>query len=169
MVTLKEGKILESWSGLIADCRDEDESFFQSVERQLEQFEAPCVIWRRETVAPGWVKGLMGKRRDFVIVEHEQFVDFTFYISARPYGTLLSLCWYLAAAPRSPLVKLAAHAVDNLPGSALFGLDLFDLEDLRSYVTVGHRAVRKAVEDLIEKRKLHVEVDWKSRGILAVS
>jgi hypothetical protein len=47
-------------------------------------------------------------------------------------------------------------------------LDVFDQQDLRAYVTTGHHAVRKAVEELLARRKIEIEIDWKSRGTLGV-
>ena len=44
-----------------------------------------------------------------------------------------------------------------------------EVKDLTAYVTIGHRAVRKAVEDLIQKKHLDMGIDWKSKGMLAVS
>jgi hypothetical protein len=169
MVTLKDGKILDNWATMLDQCQGEEEGLLRAVEGHLETFQAPGVKWSRETVAPGWLKGLMGKKRDFLIVSHERFDDYTFFVSARDYGTTLDVSWYLAGSTKNPLVKLATQAAGYVPGSALFNLDVFDQQDLRAYVTVGHRAVRKAVETLVEQRNLKVAIDWKSRGMLAVS
>lgn len=169
MVTLKEGKILDNWATMLEHCHGEEEGLLRAVEANLSAFQAPGVTWSRETVSPGWLKGLFGKKRDFLIVTHERFDDYTFFVSARDYGTSLDISWYLAGSTKNPLVKLASQAAGYIPGSAIFNLDVFDQQDLRAYVTVGHRAVRKAVEELLEKRKLTFAIDWKSRGMLAVS
>jgi hypothetical protein len=166
MVTLKDGKILDKWSTMIFWCQGEEEGFLRAVEANLAAWQAPGVFWKRETVSPGWLKGLMGKRRDFLLVSHERFDDYTFFVSARDYGTSLDISWYLAASQKNALAKLA---VSYVPGSALFNLDVFDQQDLTAYVTVGHRAVRMAVEDLLQKKHLDMAIDWKSKGMLAVS
>ncbi|HLD77840.1 MAG TPA: hypothetical protein VJB16_02305, partial [archaeon] len=81
----------------------------------------------------------------------------------------LDVSWYLAGSLKNKLVKLAEQATGYLPGSALFNLDVFDQQDLRAYVTVGHHAVRKAVQELVKKKNLDLAIDWKSKGMLAVS
>jgi hypothetical protein len=169
MVTLKEGKILDNWSTLIEHCHGEEEGLLRAVEHHLGELKAPGVSWARETVSPGWLKGLMGKKRDFMLVSHERFDDYSFFISARDYGTCLDVAWYLAGSPKNPLVKLAEKAASYVPGSALFNLDVFDQQDLTAFVTVGHRAVRHAIERLLEQKKLQLAIDWKSKGMLGVS
>ncbi len=169
MVTLKDGKILDNWATMLMNCQGEEEGFFRAVEANLEALQAPGVSWKREAVAPGFLKGLFGKRRDFLLVSHERFDDFTFFVGARDYGTSLDVSWYLAASQKNALVKLVSSAASYIPGSAIFNLDVFDQQDLTAYVTIGHRAVRKAVEDLIQKKHLDMAIDWKSKGMLAVS
>lgn len=173
MVTLKDGKILDKWSTMLTNCRGEEEGLVRAVEANLAAFEAPGVSWTRETVSPGWLKGLMGKKRDFLLVSHERFDDYTFFVSARDYGTSLDVSWYLATSPKGAMGKVIQQAANLVPGSAIFGalfsMDVFDQQDLNAYVTVGHRAVRKAVEDLLKKKNLDLAIDWKSKGMLAVS
>lgn len=68
MITLKEGKIIDQWSTLMEQCQGEGEGLLQGVEANLERHQAPGVSWKRESVAPGWLKGLFGKRRDFLLL-----------------------------------------------------------------------------------------------------
>ena len=56
----------------------------------------------------------------------------------------------------------------------LFGhlreLDVFDQQDVTAYLTVGHHAVLKAVEKLMQKRNLDLaRLERKSRGMFGVS
>lgn len=170
MVTLKEAKILDHWATVLEQCNGEEEGLLRGVEARLEGFQAPGVSWKRETVSPGWLKGLMGKKRDFLIVSHERFDDYTFFVGARDYGSALDVSWYLAASQKNALVKVALQAAASyIPGAALFNLDVFDQQDLLAYVTIGHRSVRRAIEDLLARRKLELVIDWKSKGMLGVS
>src|SRR5712691_5831024 len=77
MVTLKDGKIIDNWATLLEQCQGEEEGLLRGVEQALDEFQAPGVHRTRETVAPGWLKGLFGKKRDFLIVTHERFDDYT--------------------------------------------------------------------------------------------
>ncbi len=170
MITLKEGKILDQWSTLMEQCQGNGEGLLQTVEKNLEQNQAPGVSWKRESVAPGWLKGLFGKRRDYLLMSNERFDDYLMCISARDYGMNLDVNWYLIGSGKSPLVK----AISQLSGAPLLAalkeLDVFDQQDLSSYVTVGHRSVLKAVDELGRQRNLDLSrMDRKSRGVFAVS
>lgn len=168
MVTLKEAKILEQWAVVLERCQGEEEALLRSIEDNLKSFETPGMTWSRETVSPGWLKGLFGKKRDFLIVTHERFDDYTFYVYARDYGTLLDVSWFLAGSTKNPIVKAVENAAGYIPGSAIFRLDVFDQQDLRAYAMVGKLAVQKAVEELRARKKLEAEIDWKSKGVLGL-
>lgn len=170
MITLKEGKILDQWSALLEDCQGNGEGLLQGVEGNLQKSQAPGITWKRESVAPGWLKGLFGKRRDYLLLTHERFDDYLMCVGARDYGIYLDIYWYLLGSGKSPLVK----AITQLSGSPLVAafreLDVFDQQDLSSYVTVGHRSVLKAVDALGEQRKVDLaRIDRRSRGVLGVS
>lgn len=172
MVTLKEGKIIDQWSTLMEQCQGEGEGLLQITEANLGRYEAPGVNWKRETVAPGWLKGLFGKRRDYLLLTHERFDDYLMCVGARDYGTNLDVSWYLTGSTKSALVR----ALAGVPGvgaavgiyAATQSLDVFDQQDLNAYVTVGHHAVLKAVEELMQKRNLDLaRLERKSRGGIA--
>jgi hypothetical protein len=170
MITLKEGKILEKWSTLMEKCKGYAEGLLQAVEKNLEGHQAPGVTWKRESVAPGWLKGLFGKRRDYLLVTHERFDDYLMCVGARDYGTNLDVYWYLIGSGKSPLVR----AITQISGSPLLAafreLDVFDQQDLTAYVTVGHHSVLDSVEELMRQRNLDVgRLDRKSRGMLGIS
>ena len=172
MITLKEGKIIDQWSTLMEQCQGEGEGLLQIVEADLGRQEAPGVGWKRETVAPGWLKGLFGKRRDYLLVTHERFDDYLMCVGARDYGTNLDVSWYLTGSTKSALVR----ALGAVPGvgvavgiyAATQSLDVFDQQDLTAYVTVGHHAVLKAVERLMQQKNLDLaRLERKSRGGIA--
>ncbi len=174
MITLKEGKILDQWSTMIEQSQGHGEGLLQAVEANLQTSQAPGVSWKRESVAPGMLKGLFGKRRDFLLLTNERFDDYLMCVGARDYGAHLDVSWYLTASTKSTLVQTLA----KVPGvgvaagayAALQSLDVFDQQDLSAYVTVGHHAVVKAVEDLMSQRKLDLtRLDRKSRGLFAVA
>jgi hypothetical protein len=96
------------------------------------------------------------------------------WVGARDYGTSLDVSWYLTGSTKSALVR----AVAEVPGvgvaagiyAGLKSLDIFDQQDLTAYVTVGHRSVRTAVEQLMVERKLDLaRLERKSRGMFGVS
>lgn len=170
MITLKEGKILDQWSTLMEQCQGHGEGLLQTVEKNLEQNQAPGVSWKQESVAPGWLKGLFGKRRDYLLVSNERFDDYLMCVGARDYGMNLDVYWYLIGSGKSPLVKAIAQMSGSPLLAAFKELDIFDQQDISAYVAVGHRCVLKAVDELGRQRNLDLaRMDRKSRGVFAVS
>lgn len=174
MITLKEGKIIDQWSTLIEQCQGHGEALLQAVEKNLARHQPPGVSWNRESVAPGWLKGLFGKRRDYLLLTHERFADYLMCVGARDYGTNLDVSWYLTASTASALIKGLA----GIPGvgiaagmfAGLQALDVFDQQDLMAYVTVGHHSVLQAVQELMQKQNLDLaRLERKSRGMFGVS
>jgi len=151
VLTLKEGKIVDEWSQLLPGCEGLSEGLLRAVERNLDAAKPPGVTWKRESVAPGWLKGLFGKRRDFLLVSNERFDEYLVCVNARDYGTYLDVAWYFTVAPKL-LSKIAAIA----PGGGWLQreLDIFDSQDLGSYRAVTRVAVIEAVEALTEERKI---------------
>jgi hypothetical protein len=175
MVTLTQGKVVDQWFVLLESCQGEEEGFVRAVEHQLNRLKPPAVSWKRDSGAPSMVSGLKGKRRDFLVIRHERFFDYLFCIGARDYGTALEVSWYLTGSTQGMLLNL----LSRIPGLGLLvalyskirgrGFDTFDDQDLASFVAASHRAVRHAVEHLLEQRKLDVAIDWKSKGVFAVA
>ena len=80
------------------------------------------------------------------------------------------MSWFLTVEPGFFKSFYTAVAKDT-PGMPLFfGLDLFDQQDLRAYVTAVHRlAVRRAVQSIADQLGQDTsQFDWKSKGFLQV-
>src|SRR4029077_7658637 len=88
----------------------EGEWLLQIVEEDLGRQEAPGVTWKREAVAPGWLKGLFCKRRDYLFVTHERFDGYLMCVRERDYGTNLHVSWYLTGSTKSALVRALGAA-----------------------------------------------------------
>ena len=183
MRTLLKGQVLDQWSNLLEGCQGLGESVLQAVERNLQAAQAPGVVWKRETVAPGWLKGFMGARRDFLSVTSPEFKKYIMCVNARDFGNNLNVAWYLALEPPLSLGALILILILTIP---LFftpllylffvGLrasrqpNIFDQQDLQAYVTVAHTAVIKAVEQVMRERELDVgRLERRSRAGLAVA
>jgi hypothetical protein len=170
MVTLKEGKIVTSRATLLTNCQGEDEHFFHIVEERLAAFEAPGVSWARETVAPGFLKALKGKRRDFILVRHERFDDILICIGGRTYGTSLDCSWYVIESAKGIIRRLLGYIPFVGMLLRLIGqvknMEVFDQQDYQSYTTVARLASEQAVKRLIAERKLEIEAEWTGRGEL---
>jgi hypothetical protein len=169
MVTLKEGRIIDSWSQLIEGGQGEAEGFFQSAEQYLATGQAPGMTWKRESVAPGMLKGLFGKRRDFLMVTDERFDDYMVCIGPRPYGNFLDVSWFWSGSKKAAIVDL----LGKIPGAALGvnayslmqNLDVFDQQDLTAFVDVTRAAARKATHTIIAKLNIDpTRINWTTRG-----
>jgi hypothetical protein len=167
-VTLKEQKIVDSWGMVIQGGQGKAESIFDTTQEILKSNEAPGVKWEMTEAQPGIIKGLFGKKRDYIMVTNEALKDYRMYIGSRDYGTNLDVAWFLTVEPGffSKWVK-AAQAVASF---GIFGtLDIFDQQDLRAYVTVAHHAVLDAVNGLMQELGQDpTKIERKSKGFLEV-
>ena len=174
MITLKGSRIVDQWSTVLEQCQGQAEGMLQAIEGNLQKHNAPGLSGSRESVAPGWLKGFFGKRRDFLLVTHERFKDYLMAISARDYGADLQVSWYLTGTKRSALVRtLARIPYAGLPAGVFLlakALDVFDQQDLSAWVTVGHESVLRAVEELMHQRNLDLtRLERRSRSGFAVA
>ncbi len=178
MVTLKSGRIDTRWAALLDGCSGHAEAIFQKVEAHLKAYNAPGLSWERESAAPGWIKGLLGKRRDYIILTHERFKDHLMAINARDYGTALDVVWYLVVGPRGLRFWLRLWVLTFLTiGFYLLrvrveprGFDVFDQQDFDAYVEVGRRSVIYAVEELMRERDMDLtRLERRSRGRLEIA
>ncbi len=176
MVTLKEERVVDRWFVLLEECTGEEEGILRAVEHHLDRLKPPEVTWARDSVATGVWDGLVvGKTRDFLVVRHARFFDHIFCVGARDYGGALEVSWYLTGSTQGTILRLLSRIPILGFFVALYAmirgrdLDTFDEQELASYVATARRAVRHAVERLVEDRKLDVAIDWKSKGVFAVA
>ncbi|HEV2055946.1 MAG TPA: hypothetical protein VGV06_12345 [Methylomirabilota bacterium] len=172
MVTLKSGRIVDEWSTLIEQSQGEAEALLQAIDGRLRKHKAPGLTWRRENIAPGWLKGFFGKRRDFLLLSHKRFKDYLMAISARDYGSNLQVSWYLTGTKRSDLVRMLARIPWAGAPAGMYllakALDVFDQQDLSGWVTVGHSSVLRSVEEVMQQRNLDLtRLERRSRSGLA--
>lgn len=152
MLSLKDGKIVRQWSTLLPGCQDEAPGLIKAVQDRLASFEVPGLSWKEESASTGFLKSMMGKRRDFLIVRSEKFSEWLVCIGAQDYGRFLDVVWYLTAAPKFLNRMRSAAAGEVLVDE----LDVFDQQDVNAYASVTRIAVQEATEELANKRQL----DW---------
>ena len=167
MRTVFRGEVLDQWSNLLEGCQGSSEQVLQAVERNLHEAQAPGVTWKREAVAPNWLKGFGGGRRDFLSITSPNFSKHLMLVNAGDFGNNLNVAWYLAVRP--PMSLLAGCSILAISPFLLFTPllvlavigyrhahppDLFQQQDLQAFVTVGHSAVLKAVEKLMNDKEI---------------
>lgn len=171
IVTLKDQQILDRWGIVLERAAGREDELLKQIESYLLQSELSELHWEKVATAPGILKGLFGKKREYLMVVNKHLKDFRVYVSARSYGIHLDISWFLTVEPG--VLKRATSSFIT-QGEDLcflsFDIDLHDQQDLRAFVTVVHRyCIKKAIEDLLEKLgEENLNFDWRSLGFLKV-
>ena len=172
--TLKDETILDSWATVINGGRGKFDYIFDTVQKLLTESEIPGVEWKMGEVTTGFFSGLLGKKRDYIMITNEAVKDYKMYVGARDYGSHLDVQWFLTTEPgffKSMSAKVAtmAAAAAGSEKSFSYVLDIFAQQDLRAYVTVVHHCLLSAVKSLMEELKQDTSIiDRKSKGFLEV-
>ncbi len=164
MLNLKEGKIVREWSIMLPECQAEGPGLIEAIQKKLAACEVPGLTWKEESASTGFMKSMLGKRRDFLVVRSEQFSEWLVCIGARDYGRFLDVVWYLTTSPKF-LNKMRSAAA----GVVLVDeLDVFDQQDVNAFAAVTRMATVTATEELAEKRSLDLQrLDRQARGTRA--
>ena len=172
-VTLKDEKVIDSWATIIEGAQDKAATIFEMTQSALTESEAPDVEWEMVEAQPSRVKGFFqGKKRDYLMVTNKGVGDsYRMYLGARDYGKQLDVTWFLTVEPKwlKSIAKGAATLATGGVAAALMGIDIFDQQDLRAYVTVTHHCLLKAVATVMGELGQDVsKIDRKSKGSLEV-
>jgi len=173
--TLKGEKVSESWAIVIEGGQGKADRIFEATRDFLGKSEAPGVSWEAVDAQPSRVKGLIGKKREHILVVNKDLKPYRMYIGARDYGAHLDVSWFLTEEPSilrilgRLLLSVITFGIYLIYWVLFKGPDIFDQQDLRAYVTVGHHAVLRAVETLMGELNQDVSrIDRKSKGVLEV-
>jgi hypothetical protein len=169
-VTLKDEKILDTWAVVMEDGAGYADALLQNVQGRLKSSELPGITWGTVDAQPGMLKGLFGKKREYLRIVNEGLKDYRMYLGARDYGRHLDVSWFLTVEPgffKSAFSSMLAHGNIN---ALSFNLDIFDSQDLRAYVAAVHRCcVMRAVEEVGKQIGQDTsKFNWQSKGVLQV-
>jgi hypothetical protein len=167
--TLKDEKILDTWGLVMEGGAGHADTMINCVRELLRNSDLPGIAWENVDAQPGMIKGLFGKRREYLMVTNESMKDYRMYFGARDYGKHLDVSWFLTVEPRFFKRVFSSWATGNR-NALSFKLDVFDNQDLRAYVTsVHHCCVKRAVEDVGKQIGEDTsKFNWKSKGFLEV-
>jgi len=149
-VKLKDETILNQWSMLVDGGADRVHDVLKDIQSRLSAAKIPgnC-SWEIEEVESG---GMFAKtRREFLIVELDQFSDYRNYIGIRPYGTHLDCSRFLTVEPgflKRQLSQAITGGEDRLLSTPK---NLLVEQDLQAWVTVVHHCVLDAVKGLVKQ------------------
>jgi hypothetical protein len=164
MLTLKDAKIVQKWSALLPGCQGEGPGLLKSIQERLASYEAPGLSWKEESASTGFMKGLMGKRRDVLVVRNEKFPEWLVVVGAQDYGRFLYVVWYMTAAPKFLNQIRSADAGEVLVDE----LDVFDQQDVEAYASVTRMAVVSTTDEFAKKKNLDLDrLERQARGLRA--
>jgi len=148
-ITLKEESILNEWSMLLDKAAGNSQPLLESIQKKLQAAQMPGECnWKIEEVkSSGWFAKV---RREFLIVNLEEFKDYHMYIAARDYGVHLDCCRFLTVEPGF-LKKFAAERLTGFSDALSAPKNILVHQDLRAWVTVVHHAVIDSTEELMTK------------------
>jgi hypothetical protein len=177
MAIVKKEQVIDNWSILIKNAQGQAESIFQDTQNRITESRAPDIEMERKSLAPGIVKGLLGAKREFLIVRNKtnrNLKTYQVYVNARDYGNNLHVSWYLVTKLgflRTLLARIFFFiAREPQPSTLVAELDLFDQQDLIAYTTNAHHCLLEAVEKLmVDLHQDPSKIDRKSRGFLGIS
>jgi hypothetical protein len=154
MFALKDGHIVDEFSRLLPNAQGRGEEILQLFEAHIRRAEVPGLDLKREAVAPGWFKALLGNRREYLIVTSDRLRDLLVCVNAHDYGRNLHVVWYLLAKTRASLVtRFVRLHTDRM--QAMVGmdkLDVFQQQELSAFRAVTRAAIEAALEDFQEAR-----------------
>ena len=173
LATLKKEEVIDNWSILIENGNGRAEDIFRDTNSFILETKAPAIAIKREEISPSMLKGVLGRKRDFLTVIDKRNIrlkPYKIFINARDYGKNLDVSWYLTFKPELWKRILALVPFVSIVPKKLSDLDIFDQQDLRAYATNAHHCVIKAVEKLmLSLGQDPAKIDRRSRGFLGIS
>jgi hypothetical protein len=111
-VTLKDEKILDTWGVVMESGSGHAASVLQNIQDLLKHSDLPGISWDIVEAQPGMLKGLFGKKREYLRITNEGLKDYRMYLGARGYGKHLDISWFLTVEPgffKSAFSAMLAH------------------------------------------------------------
>lgn len=68
---LRKDQVLDTWAALIEKGQGKSEGIFQDTKFFIEESKAPSLKIDKQSMAPGIMRGLLGSKRDFLVVTEQ--------------------------------------------------------------------------------------------------
>jgi hypothetical protein len=170
---LRKEQVFDTWAILIENAQGYAENIFQDTEGFISHSQAPCLKIERKDLSAGVIKGIMGNKRQFLVVtdqENFRLKPFQIFINSRDYGISLDVSWHLTYRPSFIQSICSLIPYISIIPTSLSDLDLFDEQDLRVYATNIHHCLLQAVTNLMVNFNQDTsKIDRKSKGFLGIS
>jgi hypothetical protein len=131
---------------------------FDHIEEFLKTNEIPNITWKEEK-SGGW---------DCIMVSHNRIKDYHLYITARNYGTFLSVMWALTVEPGF-FKKAFINYIPGVANVVFPSLDFYAQQELEMCVAAVHEAVKDAVATvMVDLKQEFSKINTRSKGMVEV-
>lgn len=154
MITLTNDSVADRWMRLLPDRSGNGIALLDRVERELEQVRLPDVVTAPDTLAGNALKGMLGGRRDALIVRNKRFKEFQIAMACWGYGTYLQVVRYVVSSPKvaGSLKRKALFDKEQsdryTPGTEL---DVLDSAELDAWIAAVDFSLRTAIDSLMDE------------------
>ena len=153
MITLSNDSVADRWMRLLRDCSGNGVALIDQVERELDLAKLPAVTWTPDTLAGASLKGMLGGRREALIVRNKRFREFQIAIACWGYGTYLQVVRYvvsssgLAGSLRRKALFDKEQSDRYTPGAEL---DVLASAELDAWIAATDFSLRTAIDSLLQ-------------------
>lgn len=94
---ISKEQVLGDWGRLIEGAEGKAEEIFKTTEDLVKKSGVSTIKMGRKKLSPGIIKGVLGEKRDFLVVKETNFrlKPYQILVNARDYGNNLDITWYL--------------------------------------------------------------------------
>lgn len=169
---LAQEEVVDDWSILVEKGKWKAEEVFKDIETYISESKVPALEFKRRKMVPGVVRGVLGTKREFLVVTYKSFrlKPYQVFINARDFGENLDVSWYLTY--RLPIWRALFKFIPGISEASTIVelLDLFDRQDLTAYATICHYSTISAVEKQMKALNQDTsKINRKSKGFLGIS
>jgi len=170
-VTLRDGRIIDRWSVIIENGQGNTEKVFRDTEKSIQDSYVQGIRIERVKIRPSFLKGLLGIKRDYLMVMYGSHRDYRIFIGANDFGIGLAVNWFLTCEPGFIKRALSGILTKGVSDRALsFSIDPFKLQNLYSFASMVFHSLLKAVDKLmIDLNQDPSTIERRTRGFLGIS
>ena len=155
--------VIQQWGQVINQGAGHYKWIIETVEQMLKEADMPGLRFRQMEVAQG---GRFGRRRDLLIVAHNNLKEYHIFIGARDVGAHLEVTWFLTISPGFFKRSISKRIMGSPQGLSM-QIPIFDRQELNTWVSVIEACVGGAVAKLMKELQQDTsELNSKSKGFL---
>ena len=162
--TIRRNSVIEQWGTIIGQGAGQEKRIMDDLFTFLKEANMPHVKIFRDDCSTG----MFSAKRDFLILDHNILREYRMFLGARDYGANLDVSWFLTVNP-SGLKRAYSKRTTGNPLAFSMQVDIFTQQDLRSWTTIAHHCVKRAIEVVSEElQQVPAGMNTGSKGFLNV-